>query len=583
MRAFVLLTLLVGVSFASNVCRDTAACCQIFDFQRPSTWNASAYTVDTVAVLAGPTGPWAAQGLEISVEQIDSLTGLPYAAGLVNVSRLTAVATGSDRIYSATESLVLSAFEYFATKLLRYSSTIDLALMTQPACLASIRTLRSIDFNYRESVRVTTYRRDTISGDLLMIDQQSALWTVSGGSTQNDFEFSSLHVDNVRVEAYGQGYFGVARAEVCFSAPQGLDSCGVCGGNGAGCEFPGAPCNTHMSGACASGTLNETLYCVPNRANTPEICDGIDQNCDSIIDNGNWSIITCGVGECQRSYSTCINGSPNSRCVPGTPTPEVCDGRDNNCEGHIDEGGVCASASPAPSVSPTMTMTPPPTASAPPTATPTQAPREGIALLLPLATCVRDTDAPGVLQAVFGYAYTGVTVDMSIAPGTPLNMFVSPLGTANQPQPALFHAHTTFVHAFEVLFSSGDQLQWHLNGSVAAADANTRRCDSDRWAALEPVQPHLYQCVSRVADRCTARFGYTNPNPQTVQLNDVSANAFSPAPADRRQPRLFYPNAWVSYVFTTEFDCSAAGWSMTWALTTGTETRTATADQKSLC
>ncbi|MBZ4416290.1 putative metal-binding motif-containing protein [Myxococcus sp. RHSTA-1-4] len=45
---------------------------------------------------------------------------------------------------------------------------------------------------------------------------------------------------------------------------------------------------------------------------------------------------TCGIGDCTTSISACINGIEQP-CVPGTPTSEVCDNRDNNCNGQIDE------------------------------------------------------------------------------------------------------------------------------------------------------------------------------------------------------------------------------------------------------
>jgi hypothetical protein len=593
--------LLVGVAFAtSNVCRDTAACCTTIDFQHLG--NSTAFVADTDPVGVGPAGPWAQQGLEFSIEQIDPLTTLPYVPGLVNVSRLTAVATGSDHLYSTSEALVLSAFEYFPTKLLRYRFTVDIALTHQPACLASIRTLRTVEFPYRQSMRITTFRRDAMSGDLLQVDQQTADWTISDRSLVNEWEFSSLHVDVVRVESYGNGYGAIARLQVCYAPPQGVDSCGVCGGTGVGCAAPGNPCNTNMTGICAAGTLNESLVCVPNAANTPEICNGADDNCNSLIDEGPWPVVTCGVGACQRSYSTCINGLPNNRCSPGSPTPEVCNGIDDDCSGVVDDGGVCgptpsptapatpsatASASVTPSATPSTSFSATPSATPPATPSPSARPREDVPLLLPLATCVRETDAAGVLQAVFGYGYTGAATDLTIAPGAPLNRFISSQ-PENQPQPAVFHAHTTFLRAFEVLFAVGEQLQWHLNTSVAVVDWYTRRCDEDRHETLEPVQPHLYGCVSRTADRCTATFGYSNTNAQTVQLDvgvGSAANVFTPAPGDRRQPRLFYPNAYVARAFTVEFDCSAAGWSLMWTLTTGggAEPRGAYADARSLC
>ena len=67
------------------------------------------------------------------------------------------------------------------------------------------------------------------------------------------------------------------------------------------------------------------------------ICNGIDNNCNTLIDEYYVSY-TCGVGACQ-SKSTCVSGVES--CTPGTPQPEVCNKIDDNCNGLIDDGIVC--------------------------------------------------------------------------------------------------------------------------------------------------------------------------------------------------------------------------------------------------
>ena len=74
-----------------------------------------------------------------------------------------------------------------------------------------------------------------------------------------------------------------------------------------------------------------------------ETCDGIDNNCNDQIDEDyNETQTSCGVGECSaQGMLTCVNGTETDTCTPGSPTTEICDGKDNNCDSQIDEGGVC--------------------------------------------------------------------------------------------------------------------------------------------------------------------------------------------------------------------------------------------------
>jgi len=46
---------------------------------------------------------------------------------------------------------------------------------------------------------------------------------------------------------------------------------------------------------------------------------------------------TCGVGACQTTVENCVGGVTQT-CTPGTPSTEVCNGIDDNCNGIVDEG-----------------------------------------------------------------------------------------------------------------------------------------------------------------------------------------------------------------------------------------------------
>ena len=82
------------------------------------------------------------------------------------------------------------------------------------------------------------------------------------------------------------------------------------------------------------GQLNSCGECGLDK---PDICDGIDNDCNGETDED--LIQQCNT-ICENGYETCVDGAWGS-CTAQQPEPEICDGFDNDCDGEIDEGLNC--------------------------------------------------------------------------------------------------------------------------------------------------------------------------------------------------------------------------------------------------
>ncbi|MFT3767574.1 MAG: DNRLRE domain-containing protein [Minicystis sp.] len=163
--------------------------------------------------------------------------------------------------------------------------------------------------------------------------------------------------------ACNTGLAGVCAAGVTSCANGGIvcdqtqqPSAEVCNGKDDNCNGTvdegnpggGAACNTGKPGVCSTGTMTCTggaLVCAQNSQPSAEICDGIDNNCNGGVDEGNpGGGLACSTGKpgiCAAGTTACSGGA--IACVQNQPaTTEICNGVDDNCNGVVDDGAAAS-------------------------------------------------------------------------------------------------------------------------------------------------------------------------------------------------------------------------------------------------
>ena len=114
----------------------------------------------------------------------------------------------------------------------------------------------------------------------------------------------------------------------------------------------GEPCDTGLDGACRAGTtscFSGMLECAQNNMPTDEVCDGIDNDCDGTLDedeDGDPITRECyegdegtlDVGTCAAGEQTCVDGEFGVCEGDVLPILELCNNLDDDCDSSADEG-----------------------------------------------------------------------------------------------------------------------------------------------------------------------------------------------------------------------------------------------------
>jgi hypothetical protein len=198
-----------------------------------------------------------------------------------------------------------------------------------------------------------------IVDDVVVAPQGPAAFTVPCGASQvGECRMGTMTCDPYTRTCTACEGAVYPKREVCDSKDNDCDGVAdnglVCGDGGVdtlpppSCGPFTATCGDSATGACKMGTSvcdSCTGTCGPCEGAVhpaTEVCNGKDDDCDGSTDEDFPDLgqsCSVGLGECRRTGTkVCAPNGFGTVCdaTPGTPTPETCNGKDDDCDGLVD-------------------------------------------------------------------------------------------------------------------------------------------------------------------------------------------------------------------------------------------------------